>query len=272
MRLSRSKYLCKDKFFISIPAKTNEVTVLKLYFCRMVEFFDKEFGRIIVIPHRSAKRVIARRMNGYLRLTVPYRFSLKQIAAVLEDLKPRLSRLKPAVGQTFGEEDVVSTFTFSAQVVRNIYVDKPALSLKQGELHIYMPQRSDLSLPENQLFIKKSITTVLRIEAKRMLPQKTASFAREHGLHYRGIKINSSKGRWGSCSAQKNINFSLFLMLLPERLINYVILHELAHTVEMNHGEKFWLLLDRLCDGKARELGREVKKFRPEWYDFLVLD
>ena len=238
----------------------------------MVEFFDQELGRIIVAPHRSAKQVIARRMNGYIRLTVPHRFSPKQIAAVLEDLRPRLSQLKPSVSQTFGEEDVVSTFTFSAQVVRNAYVDKPALSLKQGELHIYMPQRSDLSLPENQLFIKKSITAVLRIEAKRMLPLKTASLAREHGLHYRGIKINSSKGRWGSCSVQKNISFSLFLMLLPERLINYVVLHELAHTIEMNHSERFWLLLDRLCEGKARELSREVKKFRPAWYDFLVQD
>jgi len=238
----------------------------------MVEFFDKELGKIVVVPHKGAKRVIARQKNGYFQLTVPHRFGPKQVASVLEELRSRLSTLKQVPRKIFSEEDRISTFTFSAQVVRNIYVDKPALSLKQGELHIYMPQRSDLSLPENQLFIKKSITAVLRIEAKRMLPQKTASFAREHGLHYRGIKINSSKGRWGSCSAQKNINFSLFLMLLPERLINYVILHELAHTVEMNHGEKFWLLLDRLCDGKARELGREVKKFRPEWYDFLVLD
>ncbi|MCE5177965.1 MAG: M48 family metallopeptidase [Porphyromonadaceae bacterium] len=236
----------------------------------MFEFFDKELGRIIVVPHKGAKRVIARQKNGYLQLTVPYRFGSKEVASVLEELRPRLSELKYVPRKIFNEEDVISTFTFHAQVVRNGFIDKPMLSLKQGELHIYMPQRSDLSLPENQQFIKEAITGILRIEAKRTLPEKTASFVRLHNLLYREIKINSSKGRWGSCSAQKNINFSLFLMLLPERLIDYVVLHELAHTVEMNHGEKFWSLLDRFCDGKARELSREVKKFKPEWYDFLI--
>lgn len=236
----------------------------------MVEFFDMELGKIIVVPHKGAKRVIARQKSGTLQLTVPYRFGPKQVASVLEELRPRLPVLKHAPGKIFGEEDTVSTFTFNAQVVRDRFIHKPMLSLKQGKLHIYMPQRSDLSLPENQQFIKEAITRVLRIEAKRTLPEKTDAFALQHNLIYRGIKINSSKGRWGSCSAQKNINFSLFLMLLPERLIDYVVLHELTHTVEMNHGEKFWSLLDQFCNGKARELSREVKKFRPAWYDFLI--
>jgi hypothetical protein len=197
---------------------------------------------------------------------------MKQISSVLEELKPRLLRLKPSPGKIFAEGDVMTTFTFNAQIVRNAYVDKPALSLKQGKLHIYMPQRSDLSLPENQQLIKESIVRVLRMEAKRTLPVKTASFARKQGLSYHKIKINSSKGRWGSCSVRKDINFSLFLLLLPEKLIDYVVLHELAHTVEMNHSVKFWALLDRFCEGKARILSKEVKKYKPDWYDFLVQD
>lgn len=238
----------------------------------MIEFIDKELGSIIVFPHKKAKRVTARRKNGHLQITVPHRFSMKQISAVLEELKPQLARLKPSPGKIFAEGDVMTTFTFNAKIVRNAYVDKPALSLKQGELHIYMPQRSDLSLPESQQLIKDAIIRVLRMEAKRILPVKTASFARKQGLSYHQIKINSSKGRWGSCSLRKDINFSLFLLLLPEELIDYVVLHELAHTVEMNHSEKFWALLDRFCEGKARILSKEVKKYKPDWYDFLVQD
>ena len=238
----------------------------------MFEFIDKALGRIIVTPHKSAKRVIARHKSGHIQLTVPTRFNKEQVVAVLEEMKPRLSRLKPSVEKPFTEEDRINTLTFSARIVKSVYIDKPALTLKEEQLHIYMPHPSDLLLPESQQFIRKSIVHVLRLEAKRMLPMKTASFALQHGLHYRGIRINSSKGRWGSCSAQKNINFSLFLMLIPERLIDYVVLHELAHTVEMNHSEKFWSLLDRFCNGKARQLSQELKKFKPEWYDFLVQD
>lgn len=238
----------------------------------MFEFIDKALGIIIVTPHKSAKRVIARRKNNHIQLTVPFRFSKQQVASVLEEMRPRLLRLKPPIEKPFTEADRIHSFTFTAQVVKSLYIDKPALKLKEEQLFIYMPHHCDLLLPENQQHIKLSILHVLRLEAKRILPAKTASFAQLHGLHFQEIRINSSKGRWGSCSAQKNINYSFFLMLLPERLINYVVLHELAHTVEMNHSEKFWTLLDQFCNGKARQLSREIKTFRLEWYEYLVQD
>ena len=82
-----------------------------------------------------------------------------------------------------------------------------------------------------------------------------------HGLPYEQLKINRSKGRWGSCSAKKHINLSCYLMLLPSHLIDYVLLHELAHMKEMNHSEKFWALLDKLTDGKAKALRKELMQF-----------
>ena len=85
-----------------------------------------------------------------------------------------------------------------------------------------------------------------------------------HGLPYERVKINSSSGRWGSCSARRNINLSYFLLLLPAHLIDYVLLHELAHTVEMNHGERFWALLNKLTDGKAEALRTELRQYRTE--------
>ena len=78
------------------------------------------------------------------------------------------------------------------------------------------------------------------------------------------MKINSSKGRWGSCSARKAINLSYYLVLLPKHLIDYVLLHELCHTREMNHGERFWALLNSVTDGKALELREELKQYKTE--------
>jgi len=168
------------------------------------------------------------------------------------------------------EGDVISSFTFDTQIIRDPYREKLSLSLKNGNLYLFVPSQTEMNRPEIQSALRDAVIHVLRLEAKRVLPEKTAYLAQKHRLTYGQIKVNSSKKRWGSCSARKNINFSLFLMLLPERLIDYVVLHELAHTIEMNHSEQFWQLLDRFCDGKARMLRKEVKDYSPDGYHFLT--
>ncbi|MDR0825039.1 MAG: M48 family metallopeptidase, partial [Prevotella sp.] len=91
---------------------------------------------------------------------------------------------------------------------------------------------------------------------------KVKLLAEKHSFQYAIVKINKSRTRWGSCSSMKNINLSFYGMLLPEYLIDFVILHELCHTVEMNHGEKFWALLDKVSDGRSHELTQELKSFK----------
>lgn len=83
-------------------------------------------------------------------------------------------------------------------------------------------------------------------------------------IAYASVKINSSQGRWGSCSTKKDINLSYYLVLLPSYLIDYVLLHELCHTREMNHSERFWSLLNQFTEGKALALRGELKKYRTE--------
>jgi len=101
----------------------------------------------------------------------------------------------------------------------------------------------------------------LRKEAKRLLYNRTKQLAAKHGFTFTDVKIQSSKSRWGSCSREKSINLSLYLMLLPVHLIDYVILHELCHTKEMNHGDKFWAWMDKVTENKAYELRQELKKY-----------
>lgn len=67
----------------------------------------------------------------------------------------------------------------------------------------------------------------------------------------------------GSCSSSRDISLSYYLMLLPAHLMDYVILHELAHTREMNHGPEFWRLLDSLTDHRAKALRKELQTYRP---------
>jgi predicted metal-dependent hydrolase len=103
---------------------------------------------------------------------------------------------------------------------------------------------------------------ILRSNAKAFLPRELDFLAKAYGFKYTQVKIRKSRTRWGSCSSKGIINLSFYLMLLPPHLIRYVLLHELCHTVEMNHGPAFWALLDKYTDGEAKKLRREMKNYR----------
>jgi len=79
------------------------------------------------------------------------------------------------------------------------------------------------------------------------------------------VRIRNTVSKWGSCSTRNDISLSLHLMRLPDRLIDYIILHELCHTVHHNHGPQFHALLDRLTGGNHAELQREIRQYRTRW-------
>ncbi len=108
---------------------------------------------------------------------------------------------------------------------------------------------------------RKNAEDAVRQRALDYLPRRTAELAKRHGFSYRRVTIRRSRTRWGSCSAVNNINLSLYLMNLPAYLIDYVILHELVHTVHKNHSPAFWQLLDKHT-GNAKALAGEIKKHR----------
>ena len=82
--------------------------------------------------------------------------------------------------------------------------------------------------------------------ALQVLPEKLRQFAPRVGVRYGRVTIRCQKTRWGSCSAQGNLNFNCLLMLCPENVIDYVVVHELCHRLEMNHSARFWQLVERI--------------------------
>ncbi|MBO7102326.1 MAG: M48 family metallopeptidase, partial [Bacteroidaceae bacterium] len=97
-------------------------------------------------------------------------------------------------------------------------------------------------------------------QAKVILWNRTIQLAKRYGFKYKDLKIQTSKTRWGSCSVSNSINLSVYLMTIPSHLIDYVILHELCHTVHHDHSDAFWALMDKVTEGKATSLRQELKE------------
>lgn len=95
---------------------------------------------------------------------------------------------------------------------------------------------------------------MLREKAKTVLPEKVKYYSSIMDVYPKSIKINSAKKRYGSCSGENNINFSLFLMDKDERFIDYVVVHELAHIKHHNHSKAFYGFIESFMpDYKERK-------------------
>lgn len=82
-------------------------------------------------------------------------------------------------------------------------------------------------------------------KALKIFPERTAYFAARMGVNYGRITIREQKTRWGSCSSAGNLNFNWRLVLMPPEILDYVVVHELAHRKEMNHSSKFWAIVEQ---------------------------
>ncbi|MFC1914980.1 M48 family metallopeptidase [Chloroflexota bacterium] len=113
---------------------------------------------------------------------------------------------------------------------------------------------------ENKL-MSAALANIDREKAKLKLTGRLKYLAEKHGLTYNRVFIRNQKTRWGSCSHRNNISLNMKIFLLPEELMDYVILHELTHTRVKNHSNKFWDELNILVDdgkgmsSKLREYG-----------------
>ena len=105
-----------------------------------------------------------------------------------------------------------------------------------GEV-FYMPPKLSA---EN---IKATCIQIYKMLAKSHISERVAFYAATMGVAPSAIKINSAKKRWGSCSSSKSLNFSWRLIMAENKVIDYVVVHELAHLVEMNHSVRFWAVV-----------------------------
>ena len=159
-----------------------------------------------------------------------------------------------------------------------IYSDRKTISLsvKDGVITVRAPKCASRSFIEKFVmkhtdFIKKNLPKEiaraekyraltesdilnLKKQARKYFSEKTEEYSKIMGLIYGRISITSAKSRFGSCSSKGNISFSYRLMLYPEAAREYVVVHELAHLLEMNHSDRFYAIIEKtLPDYRERK-------------------
>jgi len=137
---------------------------------------------------------------------------------------------------------------------------RPGFHIDEHKIRISYPKQLPIHDESVQRLIRRSLTEAYRLEAKAILPSRVAALSQKHQLPFNQLRIKNMKTRWGSCSSRQNINLNLHLMRLPDRLVDYVVCHELLHTVIPNHSPLYWQRLEQICPG-ALSCRRQLKNY-----------
>ena len=194
---------------------------------------------------RQARRVGLRIDSGKRRVElvlprgVPVKTGLRFLAAKREWITARLQALPKPV--PFVEGAIVPLLGVPHRIERDR--DPAALPVRivEGEIRV----GGD---PAHQAHrVRDHLVSLARAE----LASRALRLAARIGREVARISVRDTKSRWGSCSGHGNLSFSWRLIFAPEAVLNYVVAHEVAHLVEMNHGPRFWQLVEHLTPGSA---------------------
>ncbi len=229
-------------------------------------------GEVLFQQSKRAKRLsIKLKPFESIKVVVPIGMHPKEALSFVQDntqwILNNIAKIKEKEQSLtiFDEDTKFETRSFALKISK-APITNVRIHLKEGLLNIQYPQNHDVKSTVIQEHIRYGIEEALRVAAKNYLPSRLHQLAQKHNFTYNRVFIKNLKSRWGSCSYVNNINLNLHLMRLPDHLIDSVLLHELCHTVEKNHGTGFWRLLDKVTGGKAKSLDKEMKNYRTVIY------
>ena len=226
-----------------------------------------QIGEVQFVPSAKAKfiRILLKPFCG-IRVTVPRRTDIRTAKAFVEMKTDWILQAKLRIAAQENRRIVFTPDTVFSTKNRKLKLlswksERFRAQLSKDELIIFYPSGIEIQSDEAQEIIRKHIINTLRKEAKEYLPKRTEQLAMERGFSYNGVTVKNLTSRWGSCSATNHINLNIHLLRLPQHLSDYVILHELTHTVHKNHGKDFRQTLNLITNGKAKQLNAEIKKY-----------
>lgn len=230
-----------------------------------------QIGNVFFRKNKRSKNVsiVLKPLKGIV-VTLPYYASYNYALRVVEQKRPWILAHLPKVEQieqkaTVYTEDTLFTTKSKKLIIESHLKDTVTSKINSHTITINYPFGYDVKDPSIQRFIKISIEKALRMEAKQYLPARTSELAKKYNFRFNKVFVKNAKTLWGSCSARNNINLNMHLMRLPDHLVDYVIIHELCHTVEKNHGKGFWSLMNQVL-GDAKKFSKELRNYSIQIY------
>jgi predicted metal-dependent hydrolase len=224
---------------------------------------DEEFG--VITLRRSARASHVRikvSPDGRLRASLPLYAPLFLVKRLLQSSR---TELRAMLAEQHNETTYESGMTIgkSHSLTVRPTTSKTISAARHGQqIIVSLPAGLSLNDPQAARVVRDKVIEALRVEAKSYLPKRLAFLANKYGFFYEKVRFSHASGRWGSCSTNGTISLNIALMKLPFELIDYVIVHELSHTVQMNHSDAFWELV-KAGDPDYKQHRRALKQENP---------
>lgn len=227
----------------------------------MAQLVDDEFGVITIRTVRGARGVTLRvAPDGRLRASVPFLAGMRSLKKLLKDSRP-------AIRAMLAEHAPATQYHDGMRIGKShtLYVVKGARTkiVRRGlRVEVTLAGEATLEDAEVHDMLRQEVRKLLRVEAKHYLPRRLEMLASRMTCTYERVRFSHASTRWGSCSSSGTISLNIALMQLPFELSDYVLIHELCHTKQMNHSEAFWQLV-QAHDPEYREHRRALKRYSP---------
>ncbi len=226
----------------------------------------RELGTLLLKKSKRVRRLsIAITPDKGVVVTMPYYVSYAEAEAFIYEKKDWIKKNKAQVEQKKTVFNDYTEFTTRFRELKLIPEDRTNVHLKvtDGFMEVHYPKNVPLTHSAVQEVIRSCVEHTWKIEAHELLPTRVRELAAKWGFTYKQLKIKATRSSWGSCTYDNIISLSLHLMRMPDELVDYVILHELCHTIHKNHGPQFWQLLNSVTGGKSRKLSKLNQQYYP---------
>lgn len=214
-------------------------------------FIHEDIGKVAIIKSARRKKValVINHQNDSVEIRMPQiTMSKSEIEKII---KPYIKWIKEEKEKFLNGSSNILQRQF--KIGENFYYLGELYPLKSEQYSIFDGKNFLVSSHSPEL-IKLELKYIYKNLCRNYLKFRVPILAEKFNIEFKSIKINSASTRWGSCSSKGNLNFPWNLIMCPLEVVDYVIIHELAHCLEMNHSKKFWFNVEKMLPNYKKHL------------------